>query len=272
MAQSLQSAVTLILSKKRYFGTAWRIDGTQLLVTTRGEIPPGSHAQLEWELDGDDPLSFETVRADVVVQQARRGGDTLQGSRRYAVELRAMAHADQHRLGRWLEGRRTAADIDPELPTDVVLGGVNSLVDEPVTERLVRPPELPRHAPRVRPATVATARTTTRKVRLTRATVRVTPGRLHLSWASWTDLEADWVSTLSRGSLYLRDVTAQPGDAFAIVAALPDGRRALLSGRVSARVRGVVFIEVSMGDQTRVLLARRLRANPTAEPSRPEAR
>lgn len=261
MAQSLQSTVTLTLANQQVFGTAWRIDGTHLLVTSRGKVAPGSHAQLQWELDADDPTHFQTVHADVIVHRARHSGESLHGTFRYTVELRAMSHADQHRLGVWLEGRRRTTDADPEQPTDVVLGGMTSLVDDSVTERVVRPFEPPKHAPRRRPD-ASPARIATRQVRLTRASVHATPGRIRLAWQEWADLEADWVSTLSRGTLYLRGIEAAAGEAFAIVAELPDDRKALLSGRVSACVRGVVFIEVSMGEQTHATLARRLNGAP----------
>ncbi len=280
MAQALQCAITLHLTKRRVFGTAWRIEGTQVLATSRGDIAPGSHALLEWELDGDDPNDFQTVKADVIVHRARSTGDSLQGTNRYAIELRAMSLEHQQVLGRWLESRLEASDADPDLPTDVAVFGLNlatatpspalrdaprpslSPVDaepeESPTEQVVRPFELPQQPSRRRPRGVTTTRVNTRQVRLARAAVHSDPNsnRLCLEWNSWSDLDADWVASMSRGSLYVRGLTAAEGDAFAIVAVLPDGRKALLAGRVSACVRGIVFIDISMGEQTRAMLSR----------------
>lgn len=257
MPQAIQCAVTLHLPRKRVFGTAWRIDGTHLLVTSRGQIPPGSHAQLVWELDGDEPDDVCVIEADAIVRQARRPGEGLAGTHHYSVELKTMSIEHQHALGVWLEATRGSGEADPEQPTDMVLGGLLGVVSEPPTEQVVRPIEVGTGPRRTRPPGESPARVITRQVHLSRATSFLdTAGqRLHLDWLSWADVEADWVSTLSRGTLYLRGITGGVGDAFAIIATLPDGRKALLSGRVSACVRGVCLLEVSMGEQTRGILS-----------------
>ena len=255
MSQTLQSAVTLHLGKKCFFGTAWRIDGKQLLVTSRGTIAPGSHASLEWELDTDDPMAVCTVRADVVVQGAGRPGQSDGNTRRYTVELRAMSHADQRTLGRWLEARRGSGFIDPEQPTELILVDAISLLgaeDVRYVDRDSFRSERPAEDSML-------AQVTNLQVRFTRARVQTRPGRVCVTWTSWAELEADWSSSLSRGKIYVRDVDFDldvlPGEALVVVAMMPDGRRALLSGRLSSCVRGVALLHVSMGEQTRTLLA-----------------
>ena len=54
--------------------------------------------------------------------------------------------------------------------------------------------------------------------------------------------------------LYLPNAPLQVGEAVVIVAVLPDGRRALLSGRTSSTARGLAVIELSIGHAARALL------------------
>jgi hypothetical protein len=266
VSQPLQSAVTLHLGKKCYFGTAWSIDGKQLLVTSRGAIAPGSHASLEWELDCDGPMEFITVRADVVIQGAGRADETDDNTRRYAVELLAMSHADQHTLGRWLEARRGSGQVDPDQPTDIILVDAISLLGEEDAKYVDRDSF---HSDRAPEASML-AQVTNLQVRFTRARVNTRPGRVCVTWTSWAELEADWNSSLSRGKIYVRDVDFDldvlPGEALVVVATMPDGRRALLSGRLASCVRGVALINVSMGEQTRALLAAPRAPTPSLPP------
>ena len=210
-------------------------------------MPPGSHARLEMELGTHDTSDHNTVLADAIVRDAARTGDTRTGLRRYSVELTAMSHADQRRFGRWLDLRRTSADAGLEEPTDLLLGGTRSLTP-PVHER---PTELTPVC-----AGVA-ARVSTRQVRATRARVSYDRAahRLQLAWRTLDDLHADWLCCLSHGVLYVQHHGLQRGDALAIVAILPDGRRTLLSGRTSTTVRGIAVIDVSIGHAAHALLA-----------------
>jgi hypothetical protein len=245
------------------YGTAWQVEGNQVLVTSRGEIPPDSHASLVWELDGDDPNRPEVVRADVVVRNARRDGESLPGTHHYVVELRAMSHRDQHLLGRWLESRQDASEGKPEHSTDMVFRDLRTdrriVVDERPTDQFVQPRGLAVAAQRQRPRPASISKATTRRTRSAHAeiTVSVAGDRVHLSWLTWEDLEADWVAMLSYGTLYVPGNAVAVGSSCVIIARLPDGRKALLSGRAVARVRRVTCIELSMGEQTRVLFTRR---------------
>ena len=263
LRQALQSAVTLTLAQRRVYGTAWQIEGRQVLVTSRGEIPPDSHASLVWELDGDAPEAVCVVRSDVIVRCVREDGASLAGTHHYTVELRAMSHRDQRILGRWLERRRADYGSQPALPHDMVFGGVHTasevLVDERPTDPFVLPRGLVRAATRLRPQSAPSAEVATRKTRKARAEIDVSASgdRVHLRWPCWEDLEADWGAMLSYGTLYVPGSAVAVGSSCVVIACLPDGRKALLSGRAVARVRRVTCIELSMGEQTRLLFTRR---------------
>ena len=110
------------------------------------------------------------------------------------------------------------------------------------------------------PAPVALSSISTRHVRGTRARVDVdaVSSRVILEWRSWSDLEADWVATLSYGVLYIPSADLAIDTRFVVIAHLPDGRKALLSGRVGPQVRGITCLELSMGEQTRGLFTTRV--------------
>lgn len=258
----IQCAIRLVLPDRTVHGTAWSIDDTRVVVTARASIPPGSHARIELELAAEEDGSQDTVVGDAIVWSADHTGDTRSGMSRYSVEMRAMSHTHQVHLGRWLEARRDPSDMGLEEPTDLLLGGTQSLtatVHERHTELTPVNP-LPK-TPNI--STSTKARASTRQVRATRAHVThdVANQRLHLFWKSIEDLHTDWLCSLSHGVLYLPKVDLGAGAAVIIIAVLPDGRRALLSGRASARSRGVTMVNISIGHTARALL------NTTTTPS-----
>ncbi len=248
MTQSIQCAVRLELPGRVVHGTAWSIAGRRVVVTTRASVPPGSHAHLKMEITSGLNGETSAVLSDVIVREAPRTGDTRSGMRRYSVELRAMSYPHQLQLGRWLEQRGSPDDAGLEEPTDLLLGGTRSR----------QPPALERPTERTRVASSHTfARASTRQIRANRARVDFDAGsfRLQLTWRHLDDLHADWLSSLSHGVLYVSEPRLRVGDAVAIIAVLPDGRRALLSGRTSTSVRGVAVIGVSIGHAAHALLS-----------------
>jgi hypothetical protein len=68
----------------------------------------------------------------------------------------------------------------------------------------------------------------------------------------------DWNLSLSRGLLHIPVVSALEEQGFVILAVLPDGRRALLRGRILPGSGASMAIEVSMGDHTRALIEREI--------------
>ena len=258
----IQCAIRLILSDRTVHGTAWSIDGARVIVTARASIPPGSHARLELELGNHEGMSKDTVVGDAMVWSATRTGDTQSGTRRYSVEMRAMSHAHQLHLGQWLEARRDVADAGLEEPTDMLLGGTQSLTP-PVHERHTeltpvhdRPPANKADSTIANNTSRRAAKASTRQARATRAHIshdRVNK-RLHLFWKNLDDLHTDWLCSLSHGVIYLPNVELEAGEAIILIAVLPDGRRALLSGRASARSRGVTMVNINIGHTARALL------------------
>ena len=256
MSQPIQCAVRLVLPGRAVHGTAWSIAGRLVVVTTRALVPPGSHARLEMELTRRNDGEPNAVLADVIVREATRTGNTRTGMRRYSVELRAMSYPHQLQLGSWLEQRHSSADAGLDEPTDLLLGGTRSLTP-PAHER---PTELTPVA-----SANTSARASTREIRAIRARVRFDAAsqRLQLTWRHFADLHADWQSSLSCGVVYVSVPRLRVGEAVAIVAVLPDGRRALLSGRTATSVRGISVINVSIGHAAHALLSAspRLRAS-----------
>lgn len=277
MGQALQSAVTLGLASGRVYGTVWQIDGEELLVSCRADIAPDSHAMLEWELEGTNPSQVDVVRADVVVRHAREEDRPSMQMHHYRVELRVMSDAHRRTLHVWLAARQPASVEESDQSTDMVFRDLSwtldALIDERPTDQSPAPVRSPvRTRPSKSPATlvrsssepdapspVALSNISTRHVRGTRALADVdaVSSRVVLEWRSWGDLEADWVATLSYGVLYIPSTELAIDTTFVVIAHLPDGRKALLSGRVGPQVRGITCLELSMGEQTRALFTTR---------------
>lgn len=278
MAQALQSAVMLGLASGRIYGTAWQLDGDELLVSCRTDIAPDSHAVLEWELEGNNPRQVDVVRADVVVRHTREQGHPSSEMHHYRVELRVMSDAHRHTLRTWLAARQPPSAEASNQPTDMVFRDLSWTLDALIDERPtdLSPPPV-RTPARARPATVpstsshasrgpgeaasvALANISTRHVRRTRARVDLdaASARVVLEWRSWSDLEADWVATVSYGVLYIPSSELKIDTRLAVIAHLPDGRKALLSGRVGPQVRGITCLELAMGEQTRGLFTTRV--------------
>ena len=258
MALSLQSTCSLMIAHKRYFGTVWRMDGAHLLMTCRAEIPPDSHARLLWELESDELHAAVRIEADVLVRRGRAVSGILSGSQPYSLEIRAMSGEHQQRLDAWTALRSRSVDVDPERPTEMVLGGSASLLDELPTAHVG--PSKARHASddfqRHPPSRVSGTESV--EMRTSRARAVAADGRLELRWASWSELAMDWNLSLSRGLLHIPVTPALEDAGFAILAILPDGRRALLRGRVLSSSGTSMAIEVSMGDPTRALIEREI--------------
>ncbi|HCH64056.1 MAG: hypothetical protein CL927_20170 [Deltaproteobacteria bacterium] len=263
MSQALQGAIVLRLAGRRVFGTVWRVIGQEILVTSRDQIAPDSHAVLEWELERAESSHMDVVRADVVVRHATGEGESIPGPFRYMIELRVMSLEHKNILSKWLAARQSSAEVDPDEPTEMVFRDLSLTLDTLLDDRPTDPPSdrwgmaRPVSSRRTRPAVLSSI--STRNVRSSRAVINVDgPGaRILLTWRSWSDLEADWVATLSYGALYVRPAALALGSTCVVVACMPDGRKALLSGRVGSRVRGVTCIALSMGEQTRMLFTQR---------------
>lgn len=239
MATPIQCAVSLRIHDRLVFGTAVAIHGDHLLIAARQAIGPGTHARLRMELPRHDTVDTEAIEAAVLVRGAARHLQATGGPPRMAVDLLSLSDLHRGRLARWLAERRGRnTEADPEHPTDLVL--LPQAPTEPPTE------------PRIQ---VPAARARTRKATLSRAQAhRPGPERLLLRWESRTDLAVDWTCGLHRGVLLLRGCAIPAGERLTIHGQLPDGRKVLMSGHVTARRGRVTVLSISVGPATRRLI------------------
>ncbi len=264
MPLPVQCAVMFRIADKQVFGTVWAVETPYLLVTTRANIPPSSHARMQLELpinDEHDPFAATTVRGQVIVRNAN-SGSFQGGPNRYSVEIREMDYEDGLKFAQWAEKRQQESNTDPEQPTDVLLIGSRPVEppekDELPTEQSMVKPRIHTEAavPRRRPTLPATPRVATRRIRTSDAEARFEPpGRIWLTWTRQSDFDADWHTGMSNGTLYLRCEGPKEGRRLTLLAALPNGARALFSATVTAARPGLVVLSVTMGQETRRLFS-----------------
>ena len=279
MPQALQSAVMLSLASGRVYGTAWQLDGDELLVSCRTDIAPDSHALLEWELEGSNPSQVDVVRADVVVRHTREQGNPSSEMYHYGSSFRVMSDAHRRTM-HWLRRASRRRSVQPSYRHGVSrpLLTLDALIDERPTDQSllpIRSPAVPvRRSCRpvvgrpMGPASPSWPSPTSLRAMFG------APGRAWMwmpclpAWLEWrsgtTPRPTGWPQCRTECSTFRR--LTKIDTKLVVIAHLPDGRKAP-QWSCGPQVRGITCLELSMGEQTRACSPHgwRLRGCPWAD-------